>query len=278
MSAPTVAPAWRATLLLCVAVLGGCATTGKRHPGDPFEPANRDVWALNQGLDRAALRPAATIYHENTPTWVQNCVSNFFANLSSPRNIVHSLLQGKPVEAGQETLRFALNTTLGLGGLFDPAADANLPRANEDLGQTLGVWGVPAGPFLMVPLLGPSTLRDLPSSIADRLTEPLFWYSGGSNARWGSLTLSVLDTRARLLPLDATLAKTYDPYGFVRDAFLQRRLYLVHDGNPPEQLLDDPMDGLDGVEEPPVDAPKDGRGDPGGADGAAGSNADQSAD
>jgi phospholipid-binding lipoprotein MlaA len=166
---------------------------------------------------------------------------------------VHSLLQGKPGEAGQETLRFVLNTTLGLGGLFDPAADANLPRGNEDLGQTLGVWGVPPGPFLMVPLLGPSTLRDLPSSIVDRLTEPLFWYSGGSNARWGSLTLSVLDTRARLLPLDATLAKAYDPYGFVRDAFLQRRLYLVYDGNPPEQLLEDPLEDFDDAEVLPED-------------------------
>lgn len=255
MPASTVAPAWRAALLLCAATLGGCASTAKRQPGDPFEPANRDVWALNQGLDRAVLRPAATVYTENTPTWVQNCVSNFFANLSSPRNILHSLLQGKPGEAGQETLRFALNTTLGLGGLFDPAADANLPRANEDLGQTLGVWGVPPGPFLMVPLLGPSTLRDLPSSIVDRLTEPLFWYSGGSNARWGSLTLSVLDTRARLLPLDATLAKAYDPYGFVRDAFLQRRLYLVYDGNPPEQLLDDPMEDFGDEGDIPGDAP-----------------------
>lgn len=257
MPAPTVAPAWRVALLLCVALLGGCASTGKRHPGDPFEPANRDVWALNQGLDRAALRPAATIYQENTPTWVQNCVSNFFANLSSPRIIVHSLLQGKPGEAGEETLRFFLNTTLGLGGLFDPAADANLPKHNEDLGQTLGVWGVPPGPFLMVPLLGPSTLRDLPSSIVDRFTEPLFWYSGGDNVRWGSLTLSVLDTRARLLPLDATLAKAYDPYGFVRDAFLQRRLYLVHDGNPPEQLLDDPLEGFEDDEDLPDDAPQE---------------------
>jgi len=257
MRALNVAPAWRALLLLCVVVLGGCATAGKRNPADPLEPANRDVWALNQGIDRAALRPAATIYHENLPTWVQNCVSNFFANLSSPRTVVHSLLQGKPGEAGQETLRFFLNTTLGIGGLFDPAADANLPRHNEDLGQTLGAWGVPPGPFLMMPLLGPTTLRDLPSSIVDRLTEPLFWYSGGSNARWTALGLSVLDTRARLLPLDATLAKAYDPYGFVRDAFLQRRLYLVYDGNPPEQLMEDPLEDFEDPEPMPEDPPVD---------------------
>jgi phospholipid-binding lipoprotein MlaA len=257
MPALVVAPAWRATLIICAAALGGCATTGERHPGDPFEPANRDVFALNQGLDRAALRPAARVYKESLPAWVQNSVSNFFANLSSPRTVLHSLLQGKPGEAGQETLRFFLNTTLGLGGLFDPAADANLPRHNEDLGQTLGVWGVPPGPFLMMPLLGPTTLRDLPSSIVDRFTEPLYWYSGGSNARWTALGLSVLDTRARLLPLDATLAKTYDPYGFVRDAFLQRRLYLVYDGNPPEQLMDDPMEDFEDPEDLPADAPAD---------------------
>jgi phospholipid-binding lipoprotein MlaA len=254
MPAFIVAPAWRATLALCALGLGGCAATGERHPGDPFEPANRDVFALNQGIDRAALKPAATVYKEAVPDWMQASVSNFFANLSSPRIIVHSLLQGKPGEAGQETLRFFLNTTLGLAGLFDPAADADLPKHNEDLGQTLGVWGVPPGPFLMMPLLGPTTLRDLPSSIVDRLTEPLYWYSGGSNARWTALGLSVLDTRAGLLPLDATLAKVYDPYGFIRDAFLQRRQYLVHDGNPPEQPMDDPMDFEDdaeGLDQPP---------------------------
>jgi len=257
MPAHVVAPAWRATLIICAATLGGCATTGERHPGDPFEPANRDVFALNQGLDRAALRPAARVYKESLPAWVQTSVSNFFANLSSPRTVLHSLLQGKPGEAGQETLRFFLNTTLGLGGLFDPAADANLPRHNEDLGQTLGTWGVPPGPFLMMPLLGPTTLRDLPSSIVDRFTEPLYWYSGGSNARWTALGLSVLDTRARLLPLDATLAKAYDPSGFVRDACPQRRLYVVCDGNPPEQLMDDPMEGFEDPEDLPEDAPAD---------------------
>ena len=257
MPALFVAPAWRATLIICAAALGGCAATGERHPGDPFEPANRDVFALNQGIDRAALRPAAKVYKKALPTWIQTSVSNFFVNLSSPRTVLHSLLQGKPVEAGQETLRFFLNTTLGLGGLFDPAADANLPRHNEDLGQTLGAWGVPPGPFLMMPLLGPTTLRDLPSSIVDRFTEPLYWYSGGSNARWTALALSVLDTRARLLPLDATLAKAYDPYGFVRDAYLQRRLYLVHDGNPPEQLMDDPMEDFEDPEAMPEEPPLD---------------------
>jgi phospholipid-binding lipoprotein MlaA len=112
----------------------------------------------------------------------------------------------------------------------------------------------------------------------DRFTEPLFWYSGGSNVRWGSLTLSVLDTRARLLPLDATLAKAYDPYGFVRDAFLQRRLYLVYDGNPPEQLLDDPLEDFDEEDGLPDDAPNEGEGDAEGVDRADEPPSAQSAD
>jgi len=131
--------------------------------------------------------------------------------------IANQLLQGKPKQAGQDTLRFAMNTTLGIGGLFDPASDANLPVHDEDFGQTLGRWGVPPGPFLMLPLLGPSHVRDLPSNVFNRFLQPFYWYNYG-NERWISLGLSLLDKRARLLPLDATLARTYDPYGFIRDA------------------------------------------------------------
>jgi phospholipid-binding lipoprotein MlaA len=117
------------------------------------------------------------------------------------------------------------------------AAGAHLPEHDEDLGQTLGKWGVPAGPFLMLPLVGPSTVRDFPSVVAERVVQPLFWFNIG-NAKWGSLALSVLDARARYLSLDPTLDRVYDKYAFVRDAFLQRRLYLIHDGNPPEAPID----------------------------------------
>ena len=181
-------------------------------------------------------------------------------NLKGPGTIVNQLLQGKFREAGQDTARLLLNTTFGLGGVIDVASMNELPQHDEDLGQTLGKWGVPPGPYLMLPFLGPATVRDGPSRIVDTFLEPLYWYDTG-NARWVSLGLSILDDRARLLPLDDTLAETYDPYAFIRDAYLQRRQYLVYDGEPPEEPLEEfedlEDDAGDGASEPPteLDAP-----------------------
>ena len=260
----------RSAAVGCLALLlGGCATTGERHPSDPFEPANRGMYAFNDGLDRAVLRPTARAYQSVTPDWVRTGVGNFFTNLGYPGTIVNQLLQGKIVKAGQDTLRFVLNTTIGLAGLLDPASDANLPIHDEDFGQTLGLWGVPPGPFLMLPLFGPSSLRDLPSKVVDRFVEPFYWYDFG-NERWFALGLDLVDTRARLLPLDATLARTFDRYAFIRNAYMQRRLYQVFDGNIPQHLLDEPMEDpgllddpepleepevLEKLEEPATDAP-----------------------
>ena len=242
-------------------LLAGCATTGAKNPADPYEGANRKVYAFNATVDKATLKPAAKAYEATLPAWMRTSVTNFFTNLGTPITVVNQLLQGKPLQAGQDTLRFAMNTTLGIGGLFDPATDANLPRHDEDLGQTLGRWGVPPGPYLMLPLLGPSHVRDLPSIVVDRFLEPFYWYSYGSE-RWISLGVSLVDKRARLLPLDAALQRTYDPYGFIRDAYSQRRLFQVYDGNVPEDLLprdeehlEDPPEGAD--EEPPPAAQPD---------------------
>ncbi len=229
-------------LLAATTLLGGCATTqtdGKpreRNP-DPFEKVNRGVFRFNDTLDRYALRPAATIYRDYTPKIVQTGVGNFFDNLGGPTTILHQFLQGKFKEGTQDTGRFLLNTTLGWGGVIDVASGGtNLPKHNEDSGQTLGWWGVPPGPYLVLPFLGPATLRDAPARIADDFTQPFRWYSAGSE-RWISLGLSFLDRRAQYLSLDKTLAQTYDPYVFVREAYLQRRLYLVFDGNPPQSAL-----------------------------------------
>lgn len=219
-------------------LLAGCATTAERSPADPIEPFNRGVYKFNDAIDRAALKPVARTYRDHTPKWLQTGVGNFFTNLSYPWTIVNQLLQGKVVAAGQDTARFAINTVLGWGGVLDVASGAGLPQHDEDLGQTLGLWGVPPGPYLMLPLLGPSSLRDTPSSIAGRFAEPFYWYDAG-NERWFSLGLSLVDKRAQLLPLDASLGRVYDKYAFIRDAYLQRRQFKVYDGNPPEEPLDE---------------------------------------
>jgi phospholipid-binding lipoprotein MlaA len=219
-------------------LLGGCASAAHRVASDPLEPMNRGIYKFNDALDRAALKPAAKAYVKVTPSWFRTGVGNFFTNLSGPTTIVNQVLQGKIVAAGQDTLRLMINTTLGWGGVLDVASSARLPMHEEDSGQTLGRWGVPAGPYLMLPLVGPATLRDAPARIADEFLRPLHWYNR-NNLRWSSLALSLLDTRARLLPLDKTLEETYDRYGFLRDAYLQRRQYQVYDGNPPEETFEE---------------------------------------
>ena len=261
---PLIAGLTAGISLLAVAVfIGGCATTQAdgtprpRNP-DPFEPVNRGVFKFNDTLDRYALRPAATVYRDYTPKIVQTGVGNFFDNLGNPTTILHQFLQGKFKEGAQDTGRFLLNTTLGWGGVIDVASGGtNLPKHNEDSGQTLGWWGVPPGPYLVLPFLGPATLRDAPARVADDFTQPFRWYNSGSE-RWVSLGLSLIDKRAQYLPLDKTLAQTYDPYTFVRDAYLQRRLYLVFDGNPPQnkQSADDvdwAEEALKESEEPAAD-------------------------
>jgi phospholipid-binding lipoprotein MlaA len=232
----------------CVACAGlaGCATTDMRSPSpaDPWEPMNREFHAFNEGVDRVALRPAAKVYSQYTPRWFQTGVGNFFTNLQQPITIVNQALQGKPGKAASDLSRFVVNTIFGLGGIIDLATWDGIPLHKEDFGQTLGVWGVPQGPFLMVPLLGPATVRDLPSRIADQYLTPLNWYSPGSE-RYFALALDLIDTRARLLPLDEALNRTYDRYAFIRDAYLQRIEYRVRDGNVPEEVIDDPEPELD---------------------------------
>jgi phospholipid-binding lipoprotein MlaA len=248
----TAAPArTRALALLfaCVTLaLGGCASTKaatdgaqpaegsaaepvarKRNP-DPWEPFNRGVFRFNDAIDRHALRPVASAYAEYTPRWMQTGVTNFFTNLFYPTTILHQFLQGKFKQGSQDVGRFVINTTLGWGGVLDVASGAHLPIHDEDSGQTLGWWGVPSGPYLVLPLIGPSTVRDTPARIADDFTQPFRWYNADAE-RWLSLTLNIVSKRASVLPYDRLVQESYDPYVFIRDAWLQRREYAVRDGN-----------------------------------------------
>lgn len=233
-------------------MLGGCATasstrdsaaatdvptSGPRNP-DPFEGFNRGVHGFNDTLDRNVLRPVAVAYRDHTPRWLQAGVGHFFTNLFYPTTIVNQFLQGKLKQGSQDVARFVINSTLGWGGLFDVASGAGLPVHDEDSGQTLGRWGVPPGPYLVLPLLGPSTLRDTPAEFADDFTQPFRWYNYGAE-RWLSLIVYTVDKRANLLPLDRALREAYDPYVFVRDAYLQRREYEVRDGDVPQEQFDD---------------------------------------
>jgi phospholipid-binding lipoprotein MlaA len=235
---------------LLALLLAGCATTGPATPGDPLERMNRGVYKFNDAIDRAVLKPVATGYRKGVPRVVRTGISNFLSNLAYPTVMVNNLLQGKFKDAATDLGRFALNCTLGLGGLLDPATHVGIPRNDEDFGQTLGRWGVPSGPYLVLPLIGPSTLRDGPSLLVDKETDLRTRLDIKQEERYALIALSVIDARVGLLSLDASLAETYDPYAFVRDAWLQRREYKVRDGDVPEEAPLEDFEDPGEIEDP----------------------------
>jgi len=220
--------------------LAGCASTpGRTTSDDPWAGMNRGIYKFNDGVDRAVLKPTAKGYKAITPDWFRSAVGRFFENLGYPVTMVNQLLQGKPKLFFQDTGRFLTNTTLGIGGIFDVADRMRMPAHQEDFGQTLAVWGVPSGPYLTLPLLGPSTLRDAPARIPDYFLGILGYTNISTPVKWGVRGLDVIDTRASLLSTEATLTNAYDRYGVIRDAWVQRREYLVFDGSPPEEKLEE---------------------------------------
>ena len=242
MSRMTLAAApLRALLLIPVlAVLGACAATpGRTVNDDRYESFNRGVYKFNDTVDRATLKPVARGYKKITPQWMRRGVGNFFANLEYPGVAINQFLQGKGKTGLRDTGRFLLNTVLGVGGLFDVATAVGLEANDEDLGQTLAVWGVQSGPYLTLPLFGPSSLRDAPSRMLDFLFDPLTYTEIPWEAEWGMRAVDLVHSRAELLALDPTLERAYDPYVFVRDAWVQRREFEIFDGNPPPETLDD---------------------------------------
>jgi phospholipid-binding lipoprotein MlaA len=222
--------------------LSACVTlppNSPRAPQDPWESWNRGVYKVNDKLDRAIAKPVTRAYVRVVPSPIRTGVTNFFANLNTPTVMINDALQGKFLAAANDLGRFVLNTTVGIGGLLDPATPAGLARNDEDFGQTLGHWGVHPGPFVELPILGPSDLRDAPAKIVDTYTNPR-QYIRNDYVKYGLYLPYLVDTRAALLPLDETLKHVYDPYAFIRDAYLQRRAYLVSDGKATDDTLVDP--------------------------------------
>lgn len=224
------------TLLMLFA---GCASipSGKPDPRDPWERFNRSTFKFNDALDRAIAKPVAKAYVKVTPRVVRLGVSNVFNNLDNVPTVINDALQGKFRQAGHDSARFLLNSTLGLGGLFDPASAAGLESNDEDLGQTLGKWGVKSGPYVVLPILGPSSVRDTIARAADSYMEPVYYLEDDST-RYLIRVIELIDLRASLLDLDSQLGRSYDPYAFVRNAWLQRREYQVKDGNVEDQSLE----------------------------------------
>ena len=218
-----------ATLLL----LSGCASTQYvESDRDPWQGFNRTIYGFNDGLDRAILKPAAQGYKAIAPDFVETGVRNFFENLDDVSVAVNNLLQGKVSSSLSDVGRVLINTTIGVLGLFDVASSMGLTKHDEDFGQTLGVWGMDSGPYIVWPLFGPSTLRDSPSLVVDRiLLDPLTYVELKTLERVGIIAIDAVSVRAELLSLEETVDEiSTDRYTFIREAYLDRREFLVNDG------------------------------------------------
>jgi phospholipid-binding lipoprotein MlaA len=243
------------TLALSLGALGGCATANP-NPRDPWEGLNRHTHNFNEGVDRVVLKPVATLYRDKVPPIVRTGVSNFFGNLGDAWSAVNSLLQFHLQDAEESLARFHINTMFGVLGIFDVASDLNIDRHREDFGQTLGRWGVPAGPYVVLPLLGPSTLRDALALPVDRRYDFVSRIQDTAT-RELTYTVRVVDKRANLLRVGNVLEEaSLDKYSFTRDAYLQRRRAEINDR---DENQDVPPPLPDESKEPPAAAPAGGQ-------------------
>jgi phospholipid-binding lipoprotein MlaA len=235
----------RAALLLAAALLSAsCATIppdAGSSPQDPWERYNRHMDAFNDGLDRTLIRPAAQAYDALAPLPVRAGVANFLANIGDLWVGTNNLLQGKFVAGANDFGRVLVNSTLGILGIFDVATPLGFERHNEDFGQTLAVWGVDDGPYVVLPFFGPRTVRDAGGLAVDMAADPLGHQDDHVRSRNTLTGLRILDTRAELLPADRVIREAAtDRYAYLREAYLQRRRSLIHDGRPPrEDFLDE---------------------------------------
>lgn len=214
-------------MVASVTALAGCAHSPATQPNDPLEPVNRAMFSFNQTLDQYILRPAASGYHKITPDPVETGVGNFFDNATAPVTIVNSLLQLQWQSFNMALGRFIINTTVGIGGLFDVASALNIKDPDEDLGQTLGYWGLGRGAYLTLPFFGPSSGRDFVGDVGDSFLDPIN-YIDSLAVRLSLKALYILNKRASFLAFDQVLKQQFDPYIFVRSYYLKSRHAAVH--------------------------------------------------
>ena len=227
----------RLCIVTIAVICSGCANNATRQDGDvwdPFEPINRVTFRINDLGDKYVLRPIAKGYETVTPGPIRTGVINFFDNLSYPVTITNDILQGKFTQSVADSARFVANSIFGIGGFFDIAQYAGLEKHNEDFGQTFGFWGIPEGPYFVVPVFGPRTMRHGIGNLADSLVHPQTQYDESSIRSKVNLFYFV-HQRSTLLAFDDELNRAFDKYTFVRDSYLQNRRFLRYDGDPPEE-------------------------------------------
>ncbi len=253
-------------ILISSLLLSGCATVGSTSdPRDPLESYNRVAFEFNDGFDRYLLKPVAQGYNAITPDPIMKGINNFFSNLDDIIVIFNDILQLKPMQLASDTGRFLINSTLGLAGFIDWASDMNMPKHQEDFGQTLGYWGVPEGPYFVIPFWGPSTIRDSAGLLVDsryfdpiwqELEEGLPLNRREKSVSWTVTAAKGVDKRASLLKAENILNEAaLDRYTFIREFYLQHRQNLVYDGNPPEEPVEFNEDELFDFDEPENEAP-----------------------
>jgi phospholipid-binding lipoprotein MlaA len=239
-------------VIAILAMLAGCATPMPRKD-DPHEDFNRKMFAFNEAADRIAIRPVAVGYRKVTNDTTRRMVSNFFANVESPITIANDILQANPKEALKATGRLVINTTVGILGFFDPASEMRINASETDFGVTLAKWGVPEGPYLVLPLLGSSSGRDAAAFPVDRFAfDPLSWYARSHefnlHAEYLPTVAHLVTIRSSAIDAEGLLEGVYDPYVFYRDAYRQRRLYKIYRGEPPLDVIQ-ALQGVSDVED-----------------------------
>jgi phospholipid-binding lipoprotein MlaA len=243
----------RVTVCAAALLLVGCATQHPpaapedRSPADPWEPLNRRIHAFNNNVDRISFKPLARGYEALFPAPMRRGINNFSRNLLGPLFIINNFLQGKVQRGFSETGRFLANSTWGILGFVDVGKDLGMETYREDFGQTLATWGVPDGPYVVVPILGPRTLRDATMIPLNFAADPTFWIQDDVT-RWSLYLVRAVDVRAQLFAAEALMEDSYDRYLTVRESYLQNRRFLIFDGNPPED--EDFYDDFEDFEDP----------------------------